>query len=240
MPPAPDDAALRERLCGVTTATATALVAQHGYHRAFMSGATPLVSGKRVCGRAVTVRFGPLRPDLGPKAGDRLRSEPLFQAIEALRPGDFLALDCAGDVTGGTVGDVLATRIKQLGGVGVLIDGAVRDIGQIREFVGLPVWARGCHGAPYFATLACLDRGMPVRCFGVTVVPGDYILADEDGAVAIPAALAEQVAAAGLATEHKETFIRGLIEQGGSTRDHYPPSDETLARYEAARRAAGG
>jgi regulator of RNase E activity RraA len=84
-----------------------------------------------------------------------------------------------------------------------------------------------------------LGRAEPVRCFGVTVLPGDLILADEDGVVAIPAALADEVADIGLETEAKEAFIRSLIEQGGSTRDHYPPSEETLRQFETWKRQQG-
>lgn len=235
-----DDAPLRGRLAQVTTATATGLLVQRGYQRAFMAGAHPLLPGARVAGRAVTIRLGPGRPDLAPRAGDRMRSEHLFQAVEAIRPGDLLVVDCGGDTAAGTTGDILAARIKRLGGVGVLIDGAVRDIGQIREFVGLPVWARATHGAGYPPVLVGLDRQQPVRCFGVTVLPGDYILADDDGAVAIPAALAPEIAEAGVETERREGFIRRLIEQGGSTRECYPPDEETLRRYEAWKRESGG
>lgn len=230
-----DDAPLRQMLGRVTTATATAWLVQRGYHRAFMA-APALQAGARVCGRAVTVRFGPGRPDLAPRAGDRMQGEPLFVVIEALREGEVLVVDAGGDCSGGTVGDILAARIKRQGGAGVVIDGAVRDFGQIRQFVGLPVWARGAHGSGYPPFLAGLDHGVPVRCFGVTVLPGDYILADDDGAVAIPAALAAECAAAGVETEEKEAFIRGLIDAGASTREVYPPSEDTLRRWEEARR----
>lgn len=236
----PDDAALRARLARVTTATATGLLVQRGYLRAFMVGAQPLVPGPRVAGRAVTVRLGPGRPDLAPRPGERMRGEHLFQAIEAMQPGDLLVVDCGGDTAAGTTGDILAARVKRLGGVGILIDGAVRDIGQIREFVGLPVWARATHGAGYPPFLVGLDRQQPVRAFGVTVLPGDYILADDDGAVAIPAALAAEIAEAGVETEQKEGFIRRLIEQGASTRECYPPDEDTLRRYEAWKRDRAG
>ena len=61
------------------------------------------------------------------------------------------------------------------------------------------------HGSGYPPFLVCLDRDRPVRCFGVTVLPGDYILADDDGLVAIPPALAADVAADGNEVE----FIAG-------------------------------
>ena len=232
------DAKLRATLAQVTTATATHLMIQRGYPNAYMSGATPIQSGVRVCGRAVTVRFGSGRPDLAFPPEERNR-EPLWQAIESITPGDFLVLDCGGDVRAGTTGDVLAARIKHLGGVGVLVDGALRDSGQIRDLVGLPAWARGVHGSGFPPILVGLDLGRPVRCFGVTVVPGDYILADDDGAVAIPAALASEVAEVGLEQERKESFIRGLIQEGVPVSECYPPNAETLRRYEAWKRRTG-
>jgi regulator of RNase E activity RraA len=223
-------------LLNMTTATATAMLNRRGYQNVFMSGAVPLQRGVRVCGRAATVRFGPGRPDLAPDLSERNQNEPLWLAIEALEPGDFLVLDCGGDLRAGTTGDILVARIKQRGASGVVVDGALRDAAQIRDLVGLPCWSRGVHGSGYPAFLACLDRQLPVRCFGVTVLPGDYILADDDGAVAIPAALAAEVAADGVEQERKETFIRTLVEQGASIRDCYPPNDETLRRSEAWKR----
>lgn len=234
----PDDAELRAQLTRVPTATATALVVERGYPNAFMTGATPLQPGARACGRARTIRFGPMRPDLAVELASR--QAHMWLAIESFRPGDLLVVDCGGDLRGGTVGDILAARIKSLGGVGVLIDGAVRDPTQIRELVGLPVWARGVHGSGYPPYLVSLDWDRPVRCFGATVVPGDYVLADDDGAVAIPAPLAADVARLGEETERKEAFIRVLVEQGGSLEEVYPPNAETLRRYEASKGDASG
>jgi regulator of RNase E activity RraA len=65
----------------------------------------------------------------------------------------------------------------------------------------------------------------------VTVLSGDYILADDDGLVAIPAALAAEVAADGGETELKETFIRGLVQQGVPIAECYPPTDEVLQQF---------
>jgi regulator of RNase E activity RraA len=162
--------------------------------------------------------------------------EPLWQAIEGLTPGDLLVIDCGGDVRAGTTGDILAARIQRLGGVGVVVDGALRDAAQIREIVELPCWSRGVHGSGFTAALVCLDRSLPVRCFGVTVRPGDYILADDDGLVAVPATLAEDVATEGGEVELKETFIRGLIQEGVPIADCYPPTAHVLHQFEVWKR----
>jgi regulator of RNase E activity RraA len=229
---APADAALRERLLGMTSATATHLLNLRGYHNQFMTGAAAIQSNGRACGRATTVRLGPARPDLirGP---DERHTEALWLAIESITPGDFLVLDCGGDVRAGTTGDILAARVKRRGGVGIVVDGALRDAAQIRDLVKLPCWSKGVHGSGFTAALVCLDLGLPVRCFGVTVRPGDYILADDDGLVAIPAALAEEIATEGGEVELKETFIRGLVEQGVPIAECYPPTDAVLEQFHA-------
>jgi len=235
---APADSALRERLLGMTSATATHVLNLRGYHNQFMIGASGIYPGGRACGRAITVRFGPARPDLilGP---DERHAEALWLAIESIAPGDFLVLDCGGDVRAGTTGDILAARVKRRGGVGIVVDGALRDAAQIRDLVHLPCWSRGVHGSGFTAALVCLDLGLPVRCFGVTVRPGDYILADDDGLVAIPAALADEVAADGVEVELKETFIRGLVEQGVPIAECYPPKDAVLEQFHVWKQTNG-
>ena len=187
----------------------------------------------RVCGRAVTLRFGPGRPDLATSEADRNTKDPMWVAIEALGPGDFLVMDCGGNQSGATTGDILAARIKYRGAVGILCDGAIRDAAQIRELVGLPAWSLGVQGLGFTPNLVSLDWNMPVRCFGVTVMPGDYILADDDGAVMIPAALAQEIADVCSEQEHKEEFIRGLVQQGVPVSECYPPNAATLEKYEA-------
>lgn len=231
-----DDAAVAERLLGMTTATATNMLNLRGYQHQFMSGARPIQQGGRACGRALTVRFGPARPDMALPQDER-HQEPLWLAIESIAPGDFLVLDCGGDVHAGTTGDILAARVKRRGGVGIVVDGALRDAAQIRDLVHLPCWSSGVHGSGFTAALICLDWGLAVRCFGVTVRPGDYILADDDGLVAIPATLAAEVAADGSETEQKETFIRGLIEQGVPLSECYPPTAEVLRQFHAWQQA---
>lgn len=233
-----DDLALRERLLGMTTATATNMLNLRGYQNQFLTGARPIQTGGRACGRALTVRFGPARPDMTFPQDER-HQEPLWLAIESIVPGDFLVLDCGGDVRAGTTGDILAARVKRRGGVGIVVDGALRDAAQIRDLVHLPCWSAGVHGSGFTASLICLDWGLTVRCFGVTVRSGDYILADDDGLVAIPAALAAEVATEGGETELKETFIRGLVEKGVPLSQCYPPTADVLRQFHEWQHAQG-
>jgi regulator of RNase E activity RraA len=116
----PTDEALREQLLRMTTATARAALHQRGYPNQFMRGAQALLTGARACGPAVTVRFGPGRPDLVLPPEERHR-EALWLAIAAREAGDFLVLDCGGNTRAGTVGDLPAARIKRCGAVGLAV-----------------------------------------------------------------------------------------------------------------------
>jgi regulator of RNase E activity RraA len=234
---APADADLRATLLKVTTATASAMLWRRGYPFTYMLGATPIQRGAKACGRAVTLRFGPGRPDLATPEADRNTKDPFWVAVETLEPGDFLVMDCGGDQSGATTGDILAARIKFRGAVGILCDGAIRDAAQIRELVGIPAWSKGVQGLGFNSTLVSLDFNVPVRAFGVTVIPGDYILADDDGAVMIPAALAQEIADVCSEQEHKEEFIRGLVQQGVPVSECYPPNAATLEKYEVWKKA---
>jgi regulator of RNase E activity RraA len=235
--PASADADLRATLLKVTTATASAMLWRRGYPFTYMLGAVPIQRGAKACGRAVTLRFGPGRPDLATPEADRNTKDPFWIAVETLEPGDFLVMDCGGDQSGATTGDILAARIQFRGAVGILCDGAIRDAAQIRELVGIPAWSKGVQGLGFNSTLVSLDYNVPVRAFGVTVIPGDYILADDDGAVMIPAALAQEIADVCSEQEHKEEFIRGLVQQGVPVSECYPPNAATLEKYEAWKKA---
>jgi 5-oxopent-3-ene-1,2,5-tricarboxylate decarboxylase/2-hydroxyhepta-2,4-diene-1,7-dioate isomerase len=207
---------------------------RRGYDNQFVAGTMPNQHGGRASGRAVTVRLGPARPD--PSFPEEARhQEPLWEAIESLRAGALLVIDCGGGVRAGTTGDILAARIKQLGGVGIVVDGALRDAAQIRDLVGLACWSRGVHGSGFTAALVCLDRDLPVRCFGVTVRPGDYILADDDGLVAIPAALAEEIAAEGGEVEQRKEAGRGRDEAGSSSRTRSIALPTSAAKHRRTR-----
>jgi regulator of RNase E activity RraA len=118
-------------------------------------------------------------------------------------------------------------------GVAALVtDGAVRDIVGVRA-TGLPIWAQGAAASPSVAALLFVDWRQPIGCGGVAVYPDDYIVADQDGAVVIPAALAEHVATAGPEQERLEDWIMSEIAAGVALPGLYPANAETLARYGA-------
>ncbi len=225
----PDDVDMT-KLAKVTTATATHLMFKLGIRNTFFEGVKPLASGAAVVGLARTLRFLPMREDLAPDPKDRL-GNPQRNAIESIGPGEILVVDAGGDLGGGTLGDILCERMKYRGAVGVVVDGVVRDLVQIRA-VGLPVWSRGIHGAANTRTLWPADNDVPISCGGCSVIPGDYIIADGDGVAVIPSIHAAQIAEEGSETEQREQFIRMKIRtEGYSTDRAYPPNDEVLAEY---------
>ena len=99
--------------------------------------------------------------------------------------------------------------------------------------MGIPVFTKSVHPGANTSALLPFEFDGPVQCGGVTVLPGDIILGDEDGVVVIPAHLAAKVADDGLEQERLEGFLRLPVEHGESLRDAYPPGPRLRAAYEA-------
>jgi regulator of RNase E activity RraA len=119
----------------------------------------------------------------------------------------------------------------------MVIDGAVRDYpGQIE--LDMPMWIRGL--TPNFHTqtgLMPFDFNCPIACGGVTVIPGDIIVADDDGAVCVPASLAEKVIEHAGTHHDWEDFSKHMLLQGGSLQRYYPLSEAARPEYEEWRKS---
>jgi 4-hydroxy-4-methyl-2-oxoglutarate aldolase len=152
----------------------------------------------------------------------------LHLAIETMRPGDMLVVAVTSPNTDGYFGDILAEFLRIRGGRGVVLDCGVRDVAALRES-GLPVWARAiCAQGTVKESLGAVN--VPVICGGVHIVPGDVIVGDEDGVVAVPAAHAAQVAQAAKARIEKEEAIRARLRAGEATLDIFGLRDRLSAR----------
>ena len=227
-------AAIRDDLARVSTATAFHLLLNLGWRNTFMRGLLPIAPlglGERLVGRARTCRYLMNRGPTGPFDREARRRSPEIALIEAIEPGDIFCVDALGLRTAGIIGDILATRLKTRGALAAVIHGAVRDTPYIKE-VGLPVFAAAAHPAPSGRDLMAVDYDRPIDMAGVQVLPGDVILADDEGALGMPLDLAEEVARHGPGKEHLETWIRSKVEAGGSVHDYYPPTEEKLAEHE--------
>ena len=169
----------------------TGSVGLQPYHRA---------SKLTMAGTAVTVRS---------RGGDNLST---LRAFDYCRPGDVLVVDAGGDLTNAVVGGIITAAAAMLGLAGVVIDGAIRDVAEIRER-DFPVFARGVnHRGPYKNGPG--EINVPVSIGGMVVQPGDIIVGDQDGLLAFPASEAAALIDKALAQQKKEDAQMEEIRQG--------------------------
>jgi regulator of RNase E activity RraA len=218
-------------LAGVTTATITTILLKKGLRNVWIRGAFPLAPGTpRVAGRAFTVRFIPAREDLAtPASWSSPRSTRA--AIEDMPPGCVAVVDANGCKDAGFWGDILCARMVKRGVVALVSDGVVRDVAGVLS-TGIKVWAAGVAAPPSVAGLTFVDWQQPIGCGGVAVFPDDVIVADQDGAVVIPAAMVDEVAGLAEEQERLEGWIMTEIDRGVPLPGLYPANDETRKRYE--------
>ncbi len=224
--------AIRATLATVTTATLTTVLLKKGLRNVWIRGSAPLSPGfGRRVGTAFTLRFVPYREDLASPAS---WSSPTSTraAIEAMPEGVIAVADAMGDKNAGIFGDILCARMAKRGVAGLVTDGVLRDLAGVRG-TGLPVWATGAAAPPSVAALHFVGWDEPIACGGVAVMPGDTIVADDDGAVVIPADLVDAVAAEASAQEALEEWIMAEVNNGAALPGLYPPNEANLARYKA-------
>lgn len=227
---------LKTALQGVSTATVTTVLLKKGLRNVWMRGTKPLRPGQgRLVGEAFTLRFVPGREDL---ATPESWSSPTSTraAIEAMPEGAIAVVDAMGVTDAGIFGDILCARMQKRGVTALVTDGVVRDQAGVLG-TGLPVWCSGAAAPPSVAGLTFVDWQRPVACGGVAVFPGDVIVADDDGAVLIPAALLEEMLLLAPEQERLESWIMSEVDKGAALPGLYPPNAENKARYEAAKKA---
>jgi RraA family protein len=178
------------------------------------SGTVGLTPYHRPKPTAVTVRT---------RAGDNLA---IHRAFDFCRPGDVLVIDGAGELTQALMGDIMASFAQSLGVQGLVIDGAIRDVGSIRAR-DFPVYARGVtHRGPYKNGPG--EINVTVTVGGMVVHPGDIIVGDEDGVLAIaPADVAAVIEAARLQGRKEEAALRS-IAQGKFDRAWVGPQESRM------------
>jgi len=229
------EAELFEILRGVSVDSAWSSLAALGFADTFVSGLSCLHPDKKMVGRALTVKYLPMRSDLVETL--RLRERGLGNATgpKSAKPGDVLVIDACGISNGGAFGDILVAGFRAKGGAGIVIYGAIRDLSALRK-MEVPLYYTATHAAGSRGMM-CVDVNVPVNCAGVTVVPGDIVLGDAEGVLIIPAHVAEQVALSAAALEDKENFIRAKIERGeASIEDAYPMSPRLQEEYAALKK----
>ena len=229
------DKTLLDRLRDIGAATIAGSLARQGIRNPHLVGLTAHNSGKRVCGQAVTLQFMPRREDVhwGDEYSYAPERELHRRAIMAAAPGDVIVVDARGSLQSGVFGEMMLTSFKARGGEGIVIDGCIRDFPEVQT-LDLGLWLRGV--TPNFHTQTEIFPhavNVPIACADVFVMPGDVIVADDDGAVVVPLALAADMAQ--IATEKAawEVFSRMKLEEGEPLDKYYPLNDEAQQEYEA-------
>lgn len=216
-----------------TTASLTAQLIKRGLRTRGISNIAPVnPNTPRIWGPAYTLRYIPMREDLGVGAAMADPENPQRKAIEVTPAGHVLIADTHGMDVSGTFGDILVARLRVRGVAGIVSDGPMRDIVELRK-MDLPVFCRGNAAPPSYASMIAVDAQVPISCGGVAVFPGDIIIGDPDGVVVLPAAIAEEVARDAVEQDRIEAYIRQRIEDGDSIVGVYPPSEKTQAEYRA-------
>ncbi len=227
---------LIDGLARIGSATASGELSRLGIRDPQIRGPRTWTPGKSVVGPALTLQFMPKREDqyrvdeyADPEK--QLHRHVLYHT----QPGDIVVVDARGDLGSGVFGEMMLTYFKGRGGVGVIIDGCIRDYPKAKD-LDLGLWLQGV--TPNFHTQTNIFPyavNVPIACANTLVMPGDIIIADDDGVVVVPITLASELLAK--ASEHAdwEEFSRMRLAQGGDLRKYYPLSEEARPEYEAWR-----
>jgi 4-hydroxy-4-methyl-2-oxoglutarate aldolase len=167
----------------------------------------PIQHGSRLAGSAVTVSCHP---------GDNLM---IHAAVEVCQSGDVLVVTNTAPSTHGMFGELLATSLATRGVHALIIDAGVRDTAELRE-LGFSVWSRyvSCQGT---VKASPGSVNVPVVLGGISVEPGDVIVADDDGVVVVKRSEATQVFEQSRAREAKEAATRARLQAGELGLDMY-------------------
>ena len=192
-----------------------------GYRNQVEKNWTVLKTGQTMVGRVVTAQFMPSRPDLdtlvkaqGRREGRSQRGGYNIWPIDILAKGDVYVADGFAKVKDGTlIGSSLGNSIYAKTGKGVVFNGSIRDMQELRDTEGFNAWVKG-HDPSFIRDMTPTSINAPIRVGEVTVFPGDIVFANDYGVVFIPAHLVEDLVKANELTGLRDEFERLLLKQG--------------------------
>ncbi|MEO8529639.1 MAG: ribonuclease activity regulator RraA [Deltaproteobacteria bacterium] len=232
------DPALCAALAAIGSASIASELGHMGVRQPHLQGITSHKKGVKICGPALTLQFMPKREDYH-QEGEyqdpeiQLHRHVMYQ----VEKGDVVVVDARGDMASGVFGEMMSTYMAGRGGAGVVIDGCIRDSEKAMA-VNMGFWLKGV--TPNFhvqTNIMPWAVNVPVSCGGVLVVPGDLIVADDDGAVVIPISLAEKVREGAGHHVEWEDYSHLMLSQGGDLRKYYPLNAEAELEYQVWRKA---
>jgi len=215
-----------------TAAITGLLLKKYSLRMRAISGVRPIDPDNcRFAGPAFTLRYVPQREDLSMTSDIGNPDNAMLKATQQISAGSVFVMDMMGNGSVGGLGDVLTTSFLARGVVGIVADGGMRDVSEIRS-LGMPIHCKGPAAPPSPSALMPIDIQQPIGCGCVLVLPGDFIVADNDGVAVIPAHLADEVAEQVVDKEAMETWIRNRVAEGEGVYGLYPPNEANRERYQ--------
>jgi 5-oxopent-3-ene-1,2,5-tricarboxylate decarboxylase / 2-hydroxyhepta-2,4-diene-1,7-dioate isomerase len=236
--PGPSDspAELLSAVSAVSTATLASQLRKRGFNHVTLDRLQTTRPSQKMAGFARTLRYVPFREDLFAQYGTTVGRGGLNaqkRGVEQVGPGEILVIEARGDLTAGTVGDILALRAQVRGAAGIVTDGAIRDAEALRNTLAIPVYYAATHPAVLGRRHVPWEVNTAIACAGVTVMPGDIIAGDGDGVIVVPVHLAMEVARDAAEQEQQEEFAARMVARGESVDGLYPLGKRWQAGYEA-------